>query len=137
MISTGSPANQFDGNMGAARCGGHGITVPLETSARGGEGRKCAWPACAATGIGTGLPLIVPGGIGLLLSATFFGAFFIGPTSVTAFSRKNLPAAQWGRSVALFTTILDPAENKKLERGAVTIETLCREYLGKANADWC
>jgi integrase len=26
----------------------------------------------------------------------------------------------------------DPAENKKLERGAVTMETLCREYLDKA-----
>src|SRR5712691_6437506 len=26
----------------------------------------------------------------------------------------------------------DPAENKKLERGAVTMETLCREYLNKA-----
>jgi len=62
--------------------------------------------ACAATGIGTMLPLIIPGGIGLLLSAAIFGgSFFIGPASVTAFSRKNLPQAQWGHSVALFTTV--------------------------------
>ena len=26
----------------------------------------------------------------------------------------------------------DPAESRKLERGAVTIETLCREYLDRA-----
>lgn len=62
--------------------------------------------ACAATGVGTVLPLIVPSWIGLLLSASIFGvSFFIGPTSVTAFSRKNLPETQWGRSVALFTTV--------------------------------
>jgi MFS family permease len=61
--------------------------------------------ACAATGVGTLLPLLVPGATGLLLSAAAFGgSFFIGPTSITAFSRKNLPEASWGRSVALFTT---------------------------------
>jgi predicted MFS family arabinose efflux permease len=61
--------------------------------------------ACAATGVGTLLPLIVADIGGILLSAALFGvSFFIGPTSVTAFSRKNLPEASWGRSVALFTT---------------------------------
>ena len=61
--------------------------------------------ACVATGVGTLLPLVIPGATGLLLSAVAFGgSFFIGPTSVTAFSRKNLPEASWGRSIALFTT---------------------------------
>jgi MFS family permease len=32
-------------------------------------------------------------------------SFFMGPASVTNFSRKNLPEAQWGRSVALYTTV--------------------------------
>jgi hypothetical protein len=51
-------------------------------------------------------PLLVPGTIGLLASAAAFGAsFFIGPTSITAFSRKNLPEANWDRSVALFTLV--------------------------------
>jgi len=62
--------------------------------------------ACVATGVGTLLPLVVPGAAGLFISAAIFGlSFFIGPTAVTAFGRRNLPEAQWGRSVALFTTV--------------------------------
>ena len=30
---------------------------------------------------------------------------FRGPAAVTAFGRNNLPEAQWGASIALFTTI--------------------------------
>lgn len=62
--------------------------------------------ACAMTGIGTLLPLFIPHTIGLLLSAAVFGiAFFIVPSSITTFTRKNLPETDWGRAVALFTTV--------------------------------
>jgi MFS family permease len=69
---------------------------------------------CAATACGTILPQvwpqvwpqIWPGADGLLLSAAIFGvSFFMGPAAVTSFSRKNLPEAQWGRAVALYTTV--------------------------------
>jgi MFS family permease len=40
------------------------------------------------------------------MSAGLFGlAVFIGPSSVTSFSRKNLPHASWGKSVSLFTLV--------------------------------
>ena len=62
--------------------------------------------ACTATGVGTLLPILVPGPVGALASAFVFGScFFMGPASVTAFGRNNLPEAQWGASIALFTTI--------------------------------
>jgi MFS family permease len=61
---------------------------------------------CVATAGGTILPQVVPGAEGLLRSAAIFGlSFFMGPASVTNFSRKNLTEAQWGRSVALYTTV--------------------------------
>ncbi len=62
--------------------------------------------ACAGTGLGTLLPLLLPGPAGLLLSAAAFGlSLFVGPASVTAFGRVNLPEDLWGLSVALFTTV--------------------------------
>ena len=43
---------------------------------------------------------------GLLASALLFGlAVFIGPASVTAFSRKNLDANAVGPAIALFTFV--------------------------------
>jgi MFS family permease len=75
----------------------------IVAAARGGSALGLA---CAATGIGTLLPLLLPGVTGLLLSAAAFGvSFFIGPASITAFSRKNLAESSWGRAVALFTTV--------------------------------
>ena len=62
--------------------------------------------ACAGIGVGTLLPLALPGAAGLLLSAAAFGlSLFIGPTAVTAFGRMNLSEGLWGQSVALFTTV--------------------------------
>ena len=59
-----------------------------------------------ATGAGILLPLIVAGPAGMLASAVLFGAaFFMVPTSTTTFGRKNLSGAQWGPSLALFTTV--------------------------------
>lgn len=62
--------------------------------------------ALAFTGLGTLFPLLVAGAAGILLSAVLFGlAFFMVPTAVTNFSRKNYPQSQWGAAVALFTTV--------------------------------
>ncbi|MGB7300985.1 MAG: YbfB/YjiJ family MFS transporter [Burkholderiaceae bacterium] len=58
------------------------------------------------TALGTWLPLILDGAPGMLLSAALFGmAFFMVPTAVTNFSKKNYPQSQWGGAVSLFTTV--------------------------------
>lgn len=62
--------------------------------------------ATLATAIGALLPLVDAGPAGVLLSAAVFGiSFFIAPTAVTSFARKNLAEAQWGAAVALFTVL--------------------------------
>lgn len=63
--------------------------------------------ACLATGCATLLPLALPGGqFALILSVSLFGlSFFIAPTAITNFARKNLDQALWGRAVAMFTTV--------------------------------
>ena len=61
--------------------------------------------ANAATGLGTLLPILAAGPVGILVSAAMFGlSIFIGPAAVTAFGRRNLDASLWARSVALFTS---------------------------------
>ena len=58
-----------------------------------------------ATGLATILPPLAPGTVGLLVSGAAFGlSIFMSPAAVTAFGRANLAQAQWGRSVALFTS---------------------------------
>ena len=58
------------------------------------------------TALGTLLPLLLDGATGMLLSASLFGlAFFMVPTAVTNFSKKNYPQAMWGAAVSLFTTV--------------------------------
>lgn len=58
------------------------------------------------TGLGTLIPLLLSGAAGMLLSAVLFGlAFFMVPTALTNFSRKNYPQSQWGAVVALGTTV--------------------------------
>ncbi|WP_349360676.1 YbfB/YjiJ family MFS transporter [Stappia sp.] len=63
--------------------------------------------ACLVTAIATLLPLALENSAPLLVSsAVLFGlSFFMAPTAVTSFARKNLPEASWGRAVALYTTI--------------------------------
>ena len=63
--------------------------------------------ACLVTGVATLLPLGVNDStLSLLASAAAFGlSFFMAPTAVTSFARKNLVEAQWGRAVGLFTTV--------------------------------
>ena len=59
-----------------------------------------------ATGIGAAVALILPTALGVLASAFIFGAsFFMVPTAVTAFGRRNLPEAQWGASLSLMTVV--------------------------------
>jgi len=63
--------------------------------------------ACLATGLATLLPLTWPGSAPLLmLSGLMFGlSFFMAPTAVTSFARKNLDQSLWGRAVAMFTIV--------------------------------
>ena len=58
------------------------------------------------TGFAVVLPFILVGWSGLLVSAFLFGlSFFIAPTAVTTFTKKNIPRTQWGATVALYTTV--------------------------------
>lgn len=63
--------------------------------------------ACLVTAAATLLPLALQNSAPLLLSsAALFGlSFFMAPTAVTSFTRKNLSEASWGRAVAMYTTI--------------------------------
>lgn len=63
--------------------------------------------ACLATGAATLLPVGLPGSIpALVVSVVVFGlSFFIAPTAVTSFARKNLDQAAWGRAVGMFTVV--------------------------------
>lgn len=58
------------------------------------------------TGFAVALPFVFAGWSGLLVSAFLFGlSFFIAPTAVALFTKKNMPRAQWSATVALYTTI--------------------------------
>jgi predicted MFS family arabinose efflux permease len=63
--------------------------------------------ACLATGAATLLPVALAGALpALLASVALFGlSFFMAPTAVTRFARRNLDQGAWGRAVALFTTV--------------------------------
>jgi predicted MFS family arabinose efflux permease len=63
--------------------------------------------ACLATGAATLLPIGLPGSVpALVVSVVVFGlSFFMAPTAVTSFARKNLDQAAWGRAVGMFTTV--------------------------------
>lgn len=63
--------------------------------------------ACLATGAATILPVALPGSVtALIVSVVVFGlSFFIAPTAVTSFAKKNLVEPLWGRAVAMFTTV--------------------------------
>lgn len=58
------------------------------------------------TGVGILLPLLMRWEYAVFLSAVLYGgSFFMIPTSVTNFTRKNLPQIQWGAAISLFTVI--------------------------------
>ncbi len=55
---------------------------------------------------GSVLPVLCPGGAGLLASAVIFGlSVFMAPGAVTNFTRHNLPAESWGAAISLFTVV--------------------------------
>lgn len=61
--------------------------------------------------IGSALPVVLPGGSALLISAVVFGfCVFMAPGAVTNFTRQNLPAESWGRVISLFTVVFAVAQ---------------------------
>lgn len=60
---------------------------------------------------GTALPLILPPGPWLVLSALVFGlSVFMAPGAITAFARHNLPPESVGAGVSLFTVVFATAQ---------------------------
>ena len=65
--------------------------------------------ACIA--VGSALPVMLPNGPVLLISAVVFGlSVFMAPGAVTSFSRQNLPPESWGRAISLFTLVFAVAQ---------------------------
>jgi MFS family permease len=61
--------------------------------------------------IGSALPVLLPGGPALLISAAVFGlSVFMAPGAVTNFTRQNLPADSWARAIGLFTIVFAVAQ---------------------------
>lgn len=61
--------------------------------------------------IGSALPVLMPGGFVLVVSAAVFGlSVFIAPGAITNFTRQNLPPESWGRSISLFTVVFSIAQ---------------------------
>ncbi len=64
-----------------------------------------------AIAIGSALPVMLPGGSVLLLSAVVFGlSVFMAPGAVTNFTRQNLPPESWARAMSLFTVVFAVAQ---------------------------
>jgi predicted MFS family arabinose efflux permease len=61
--------------------------------------------------IGSALPVVLPNGPVLLVSAVVFGlSVFMAPGAVTNFARQNLPQQAWGRAISLFTLVFAVAQ---------------------------
>ncbi len=61
--------------------------------------------------IGSALPVVLPNGPVLLVSAVVFGlSVFMAPGAVTHFARQNLPPSAWGRAISLFTLVFAVAQ---------------------------
>jgi len=61
--------------------------------------------------LGSALPVLWPGTVGLVLSALVFGgSVFMAPGAVTSFTRQNLPPEAWGRSIGLYTVVFAVAQ---------------------------
>jgi MFS family permease len=61
--------------------------------------------------VGSALPVVLPGGSTLLLSAVIFGlSVFMAPGAITNFTRQNLPPESWGRAISLFTVVFAVAQ---------------------------
>ena len=65
--------------------------------------------ACIA--IGSALPVVLPKGPVLILSAIVFGlSVFMAPGAVTSFIRQNLPPPSWAGAISLFTVVFAVAQ---------------------------
>jgi predicted MFS family arabinose efflux permease len=63
------------------------------------------------TAIGSALPVVLPKGLVLLVSAVVFGlAVFMAPGAATNFVRQNLPPQAWGRAISLMTLVFAVAQ---------------------------
>ncbi|NBV60499.1 MAG: YbfB/YjiJ family MFS transporter, partial [Rhodobacteraceae bacterium] len=61
--------------------------------------------------VGSALPVVLPNGPALLISAVVFGlCVFMAPGAVTNFVRQNLPAASWGQAISTFTVVFSVAQ---------------------------
>lgn len=61
--------------------------------------------------VGSALPVVLPNGPVLLVSAVAFGlSVFMAPGAVTSFTRQNLPPVAWGRAISLFTLVFAVAQ---------------------------
>lgn len=70
------------------------------------KGGRAMCQTSLAIGIGILLPIASDHPASPMVSAAIVGGtFFMVPSAITTFSRKNLPPAQWGRAVSLFTVI--------------------------------
>lgn len=64
-----------------------------------------------AIAAGSALPVVLPQGPVLLVSAVIFGlSVFMAPGAVTSFVRQNLAADAWGRAISLFTLVFAIAQ---------------------------
>jgi predicted MFS family arabinose efflux permease len=78
--------------------------------ARYADGRPLAM-VLTGIALGSALPLVWPGLMGMAVSAVVFGAsVFMAPGAVTNFTRQNLPPAAWGRAIGLFTVVFAVAQ---------------------------
>lgn len=56
--------------------------------------------------IGSALPVLLPNGPVLIVSAVVFGlCVFMAPGAITSFSRQNLPPESWASAISLFTVV--------------------------------
>ena len=61
--------------------------------------------------IGSALPVVLPSGPILLVSAVVFGlSVFMAPGAVTNFARQNLPPESWGAAISFFTVVFAVAQ---------------------------
>ncbi len=88
------------------------------------------WPlAMILTGIaaGSALPMILPAGGAVVISAVVFGlCVFMAPSAITSFIRQNLPPESWAAAMSLFTVVFAIAQ---------TIGPFAAGALGDAKGD--
>ncbi len=61
--------------------------------------------------VGSALPVVLPNGPALLISAVVFGlSVFMAPGAVTNFTRQNLPPESWGHAISVFTVVFAVAQ---------------------------